>query len=221
MNFARAARPELAAGDFLSRKYLQILEQTRSPFTAEGSRTINLVLVRKNEGATEIVPIMNLHEAGPSFRVDQSDKAVLEDSAGLDIGQYLAQILSGKELRVGFDSFPAENFIAVKNLQGTIRGASVAGRYLDNERRVYTFGKDGVATTPDGTLRFTVGIDHVPYQFDYIEQSDTHKIFKFVRKKCNLDIYEVTDAIQNQHGNDGTQVKPWAFLREIGCKEAH
>src|SRR5437588_12385585 len=85
MNFARAARPELAAGDFLSRKYLQILEQTRSPFTAEGSRTINLVLVRKNEGATEIVPIMNLHEAGQSFRVDKTDKAVLGASVGVEL----------------------------------------------------------------------------------------------------------------------------------------
>jgi hypothetical protein len=222
MNFAHAARPEIPEGDFLSQRYLQILQRTRSPFTAEGSsHTINLVIVRKKEGANEIVPIMNLHEAGPSFRVAQSDKAVLEDSGGLDIGQYVVEILSDKKLRVGFDSFPAQNFIAVSNLQGTIRSASLAGRYLDNEHRVYMFGADGVAKTPGGTFRFTVGIDHVPYQFDYIEQSNTHKIFKFVWKKCDLDIYEVTDAIQNQHGNDGTQVKPWAFLHEIGCKEAH
>jgi hypothetical protein len=221
IHFAHAAGQQLAVGDFLSRKYLQALEQTRSPFAAEEHRLINLVVVRKNERATEIMPVINFHEGGPIFRVDESGKGILQDSLGMNVGQYAVRMVNTNELTLGFGSFPLENFIAVNDVQKTIQGIAVAGKYLDKERRLYKLGAEGVAKTPVETFRFTVGIDHVPYHFDYIEKADTHRILKFVRKKCHLDIYEVTDAVQNQLGNDGTKVKPWAFLEEIGCKETN
>ncbi len=40
-----------------------MLEQTHSPFAAEGDRSINVVSVQKSDGSTDIVPIMNFHEA--------------------------------------------------------------------------------------------------------------------------------------------------------------
>jgi hypothetical protein len=219
IHFAHAAGSELVVGDFLSRKYLQALEQTRSPFAAEDHRDINEVIVSKSEGATEIMSVINFHEGGPIFRVNESGKGTLKDSMGMNIGQYSVQVVNTEELTLGFGSFPSENFISVKDEQKTIRGISVAGRYLDKERQLYDFGADGVAVTPVNRFRFTVGIDHVPYHFDYIEDSDTHRILKFVRTRCDLEIYEVSDSVENQLGNDGTKVKPWALLEEIGCKE--
>jgi hypothetical protein len=221
LHFAHAAGQQLVIGDFLSRKYLQALEQTRSPFAAEGHRIINLVVVRKDDGATEIMPVISFHEGGPIFRVDESGKGILHDSLGMNVGQYSVRMVDTNELTLGFSSFPLENFIAVDDVQKTIQGIAVAGRYLDKEHRLYKLGEDGVAETPVEKFRFTVGVDHVPYHFDYIEQADTHRILKFVRTRCNLDIYEVIDAVQNQLGNDGTKVKPWAFLKAIGCQEAN
>lgn len=217
-NFGQSASPEILAGDYLSQRYLTVLEQTHSPFAAEDDRSINVVSVQKNDGSTDIVPIMNFHEAGPSFRIDRSGQGVLKDSAGLNVGQYLVRVLNNRELVVGFARYPTEKFVAVSDLQRIVRSKSVAGKYMDGGQRLYTFTEDGVATTPDGTFRFTVGTDHVPYRFDYIETADTHKILQFNRRKCTLDIYEVTDAVDNQHGNDGSHAKQWASLQEIGCK---
>ena len=209
---------QLELGDFLSIKYLEVLEKTRSPLTAEGGRAINLVVVQKNEDVTEVLPIINFHEGGPTFQVDHSGTIKLGNAAGLDISHYVVQILNKKEISVGFNHFPQERFVFVNDLQGVIRSKSVAGRYVNREGRPYNFQSNGIATTPTTTFKFTVGIDHVPYHFDYIENSETHQIYRFVRKKCYLDIYEVLDAIENQHGNDGSHVKLFASLREVDCK---
>ncbi len=209
---------QLELGDFLSIKYLEVLEKTRSPLTAEGGRAINLVVVQKNQDVTEVLPIMNFHEGGPTFRVDQSGMIKLENAAGLDISHYIVQILNRKEISVEFNHFPKERFVFVKDLQGVISSKCVAGRYVDREGRPYKFESNGVATTPTMKFKFTVGTDHVPYHFDYIENADTHQIYRFVRKKCHLDIYEVLDAVENQHGNDGSHVKLFASLREVDCK---
>jgi hypothetical protein len=219
VNFAHSARTETVDDEFLSQTYLQDLKRTRSPLAAEGGRSVNDVVVRKKEGVTEVVAIINFHEGGPSFIVDRSGKAVLSDSAGYSVGKYFVQIVDDGKLRLGFGDFPTETYIAVRNLQVIVRGASVAGTYLDDQLRRYTFTEDGVATNPDGTFRFTIGVDHVPYHFDYIERDDDHKILKFVRNKCQLDIYEVTDAVENKLANAGNRSKRWSILSGVGCKE--
>lgn len=210
---------QLELGDFVSIKYLEVLEETRSPLTAEGGRAINLVVVQKKEDVIEVMPIMNFHEGGPTFLVDQSGTVKLENAAGLEASHYTVQILNKKEISVGFNHFPQERFVFVKDLQRVISSKSITGRYVDRESRLYEFKSNGMATTPTMTFKFTVGTDHVPYHFDYIENADTHQIYRFVTEKCHLDIYEVLDAVENQHGNDGSNVKLFASLREIDCKE--
>jgi len=216
----KAASPssQLELGDFLSSNYLEVLEKTRSPLTAEDGRAINMVVVQKNQGVTDVLAIMNFHEGGSMFRVDQSGTVTLKKTAGMDTSHYTVQIINNKEIIVGFNHFPPERFIFVKDLQGVISGKSMAGRYVDHEGRPYTFSSTGVATMPTGTFKFTIGSDHVPYRFDYIENSDTHQIYSFIRQKCHLDIYQVLDAVENQHGNDGSLKRLFVSLREVDCK---
>lgn len=209
---------QLNSGEYVSTKYLEVLEKTLSPFTADGGRSINMVVVQKVQEMTEVLPIIDFHEGGPTFLVDQSGMVEIGDKAGFDVSSYKVQIINSNELLVGFDHFPLEKYIFTKDLQRFIRNKCMAGRYLDREGRLYNFESNGIATTPNKEFRFTVGIDHVPYRFDYIEDSETHQIYRFVKKKCNLEIYKVLDAIENQHGNDGSQVVPFASLHEVGCK---
>lgn len=130
---------QLESGDYLSSKYLEVLEKTRSPFAVHGGRALNLVVVQKVQDATEVLPIVNFHEGGPSFRVSPTGTVELKDTAGFNIGHYLVQIINGKDLAMGFDHFPPERFVFVKDLQGVICGKSVAGRYVDHEGRPYKF----------------------------------------------------------------------------------
>jgi len=209
----------LVVGDYLSGDYIKTLDRTRSPLAAEAGRSVNLVVVRQEDGYAKIQPVIRFHEGGPSFRIGRSGQGVLLDAAGEDIGAYIVRALNGAELEVGFKGLPVTRFISVSDLQGFVLRKSIGGRYVDDKRQSYVFGPGGLATTPNGRFRFTVGVDHVPYRFDYIEVSGTHMILRFIRKQCALDIYEVSDAETNQAGNDGTHAKPWAFLHETGCTD--
>lgn len=209
---------ELEAGNYLSDRYIKILEKTHSPLTAEEG-ALKLVVVKKLNNFAEILPIMNFHEGGPSFRVEHSGAVTLNNAAGLDIKHYTVRINKYDELTLGFNDFSPEKFILTKDLQDFIRRKSVAGSYIDNEGRSYKFEPNGIAITPTSTFRYTVGVDHIPYHFDYIEDSDTHQIYRFVRKKCHLEIYKVLDAVENQHGNDGRNVTIFASLDKVGCKD--
>jgi len=210
---------KLVVGDYLTGDYIKTLDRTRSPLAAEAGRSINLVVVQREDGYTRIQSVIRFHEGGPSFRIGRSGQGVLLDAAGQDVGAYVVRALNGAELEVGFKGLPVTRFIAVRDLQGFILRKSVGGTYVDDKGQSYVFGPGGLATTPKGRFKFTVGVDHVPYRFDYLEVSGTHMILRFVRKQCALDIYEVTDAETNQAGNDGTHARPWAFLHETGCTD--
>lgn len=211
---------QLKSGDYLSSKYIEVLERTYSPVAAEGYRTINLVVIEKKENGIDVLPIMYFHEGGPSFRLDPSGKLELEDNAGLDVSSYQMNIVSSKEITFTLNQFPSDKYIYVSNVQQLLSKKCVAGEYVDAKGSPYLFESNGTATTPDGIFRFTVGVDHIPYSFDYLEDSATHQIYRFVRKKCTLEIYRVLDAIENQHGNDGRHVEPFLSLQLVNCCEA-
>lgn len=209
--------PQLEPGLYISEKYLECLESTHSPFTAEGERTVNGISVNIADKANEIILILNFHEGGPMFRINWSG-AVEFDGTGLVTGRYVIKIINNRELVVEFDQCPPERFIYVDNIQELLCSKSVSGKYLDSEGKMYKFDVNGVATTPKGIFQFTVGIDHIPFRFDYIEDSNTHDVYRFVKKNCQLDLFKVLGAEENQNGNDGSNAEPFASLHEIDCK---
>lgn len=213
-----AVSTPLKSGEYLSRRYIEQLRKTQSPLASEGDRTINLLVVEKKEDGIGVLPIMHFHEGGPSFRLNQSNKLELEDNAGLEVSYYQMGILSSKEISFSFNQFPVDKFVYVNNVQQLLNKECVEGKYVDAKGRLYYFASNGTATTPDGIFRFVVGIDHTPYRFDYLEDSTTHQIYRFIRKKCTLEIYRVLDATENQHGNDGSHIEPLWSLRKINCK---
>lgn len=209
---------QLESGNFISSKYLKVLKKTHSPLTAEGGRAINLLVVEKNQDATEVTPIINFHEGVPMFRIDQSGTVTLVNTDGLKIDHYIMQIVNSKEIIVGYGSYPPERFIFVKDLQGVINGKSIAGRYTDRKGRPYKFASNGVATTPTGTLRFAVASDHVLEHFDYFYDLDTHQTYSFVRQKCRLEIYHILDDIEDPFHRKGINKRLFVSLREVNCK---
>jgi hypothetical protein len=212
------AQAQLKSGNFLSSEYIDKLQKTRSPLTAEGSRTINLIVVEKQNNKTRVMPILNFHEGGPAFRLKQSGMLELEDSAGLKISDYLLQIVTNKKISFAINRLQTDEYVYVKNVQELISQICIAGQYVDDKDRRFVFEPNGTAKTPDGTMKFIIGVDHIPYQFDYLEDSNTHQVYKFVRKKCTLEIYRVLDAVENQHGNDGSHVEPYLSLRILNCE---
>lgn len=214
---ALCAQPSLIIGDFLSKVYVSKLQETRSPYAAEGGRAINLIVVDNQNGETSVIPIMNFHEGGPSFQLNQSGKLELEDSGGLKISNYVLYIVTSKKISFAMNQVKAEEYVYIKDIQELISRICIAGQYVDDKGRKFIFEPNGTAKTPDGTMKFTIGVDHIPYKFDYLEDSNTHEVYKFVRKKCSLEIYRVLDAVENQDGNDGSHVEPYLALRMVNC----
>lgn len=208
----------LKSGEYLSQKYLEVLEKTRSPFVAEGPRTINTIVVENIQNGIEILSIIDFHEGGPTFQVNELNVVKVKEKAGFDMKHYKVKIINRNKVLVGFDHFPPENFIWVEDINKTLRSKTVVGKYVDSKGQIYSFDSGGLATTPMGNFKYTIGIDHIPYKFDYIEDSDKHLIYRFDRKdKCHLNIYKVLDAVENQYGNDGSHVTLFASLRNINC----
>ena len=208
----------LKSGDYLSKKYLEVLEKKLSPYAAEGSRTINTIVVEKIQNGIEILSIINFHEGGPTFQVNELNVVKVKERAGFDMKHYTVKIIDRNKVLIGFDDFPPEIFIWVEDINRTLRSKTIVGKYVDSKGQIYSFDPGGLATTPTGNFKYTIGIDHIPYKFDYIEDSDKHLIYRFDRKdKCHLNIYKVLDAVENQYGNDGSHVTLFASLRDINC----
>jgi hypothetical protein len=220
LTYADHLASQIEQGDYLSIKYIDVLEKTRSPLLAEGGRPINLVVVQGKQDATEVLPIINFHEGVPVFIVRQSGiTKVKGTSSESDVSGYSMKIVNSEKIVVGSSGVPPQEFVFVKDLGAFVCSKSIAGRYVDGDGQSYEFKANGIAITPTTTFNFVIGTDHVPYRFDYLEDSITHQVYRFSREGCNLDISEVLDAVENQHGNDGSHIRPFAKLREVGCKK--
>jgi len=212
------AQVELKFGDYLSREYIEKLQKTQSPLSAEGAHTINLLVVEKQDNEISVMPILNFHEGGPTFRLKKSGKAELENNAGLNISKYRLQALSNHKLSFAMNKPQTDEYVYVNNVQELISRICIAGQYVDDKGRKFVFESNGTVKTPDGIMKITIGVDHIPYRFDYFEDSKNHQVYKFVRNKCKLGIYRVLDAEENQHGNDGSHVASYLSLQMVNCE---
>ena len=84
---------------------------------------------------------------------------------------------------------------------------ALSGEYVDGNGRHYVFGRDGIASFPGRKFKYTIGIDHVENQFDYIEDQADHQIFSFKRTNENLEIFHTSGPI-----NQGVEKTPFLSL---------
>jgi hypothetical protein len=208
-------------GDYVSSEYLQRLKTTKSPLLAEENRDINVVEVRQAQrDAVSITPILHFHEGGPEFQLSKSGQVLITNSAGLDMGRIVLRAESPDRLFFGFGNRAASRFVRILDFDDRLRDIVIAGKYFDELGGRFEFTKAGTAYTPEGSFPYIVGVEHGPYHFDYIVDTRSHTVFKLVRNGCTLDLLKVLDAIENEHGNRGTNATLWHSLRRQQCTES-
>jgi hypothetical protein len=224
--FAGSARAEpavaeqslpLQLGDYLTTEYIDLLNQTRSPFAAgkkSDSRQYLSVGFDDKEKIIDFSLMGNFHEGLGGIVADTSLKITQDD-----FGETPARlkVLSRSEFSVEVEGKTLV-YRYVGNYKQYIARNTIAGKFKDGEGHLYTFTEDGLATFPTRSFQYEVAADFVTIIFDTFfevipEGGGTQYGFKHIQKN-KLQLFEMGGPM-----GDRPEPKPFVTLTRVGDAE--
>ena len=208
----------LQPGDYMTATFIEALKKTRSPFYAmEHSKFYPNMNVRvSDDGSRYSFTPNNFHSSGGEFEMDASLKSVVSNppknntfkekivrgtDADFTFASNWESILkrtSSKKLSSA-DKFETVKYVYVGKYKNYINRNTVAGKYKDNEGRLYIMTEEGEAIFPENNFPYEVELDFFSQDFDLIrtgvrKADKTRGKYAFKVDNASLQLFNVVNG---------------------------
>lgn len=185
-------------GEYLRTDYVKSLKMTLSPYRSHIFGTAQLVTVQRDNVGILLQTVLNFHEGGPTFVLDDNGFASVQTSAGFDTSNVEIEVLDSQRVKLGFGKFRTESYVFVGDASRYVAAQVLVGEYVDREGQRYVFGADGWGRFPNRMFEYQVGLDHVMNRFDYFDDKTSNKVYAFKRSKEALEIFSTSGEVNQQ-----------------------
>ncbi len=198
-------------GDYLEARFVDGLKRTRSPLKAfHASESPQGLTVSREDGIDRVLVNLNWHEGydllfrdGQFLRSDIEGEKVVLNTKTPSYWEFGTNRFSGR-------------YVFVENVERFVARHSLVGKYEDRRGRTYEFRDDGTASFPERDFHYSILLDFVFDQHDFVADTDAGIDFSFRHEGGVLVLYPVLAPGEGPQRGQPDFAHPMARLRRLG-----
>jgi hypothetical protein len=204
--------PTLKIGEYLGKKYIGSILQSKSPLKSGKNAAIHLIIVSQDNDRLILSPTYNFHEGGNTYTLN-ADGSLTSEALDVKPEHVTIKIVNPDEFKISIEDFHDEPFQYVGSASKWVASEVLVGTYVDRFDNRYTFKPDGSAEFPGKKFSYEMGLDHVMTPYDYIYGKSF--MYAFTLHDTSLDLFEV----QGENDENVSPTPKWRLKRVIDKTE--